>query len=197
MLEVMMALDFGSFRLPCGIEIADKNYVMGIAHRNRDAADLVESQLDGEYVSDLRLTHGYFEFVLVFAAGRERTGFETSAGSHQNAFFCLLRREISSYTASAISRNFGFRTVGVEQAGAHVSIWGGKQPFHAIGTDTLMTVAHLATEIRQVGWGIEPINDEEIISAGAGFDKRNNRAGRGHSGYTGPNETASCRTDEV
>src|SRR5207237_5402105 len=68
-LEVMMAADFGRFRLPSRSEFFLEDHKMRIAHGYRSAFDLTKSQLDKKRFADLRLAHvGLKAEALAFAS---------------------------------------------------------------------------------------------------------------------------------
>src|SRR5919198_311388 len=177
MLEVMMPADFGGFGLPAGSKVLDKNYEMGIAHRNWYAADLPECEFDGELISHLRLAHIHFEFELRATATQQPTGLQSSTGADDDLIFAMFGGQPGSDTPGSIAGDLRLRTVGIEQASAHVRIGCGEQPLHAVSTDTLMAVAHAARGPREIVGSMHAIDQQEVIATGHGLDEGNG----GHS----------------
>src|SRR5579864_5917075 len=198
-LEVVMLADFGGLRLPAGPEFVHKNHEVRIAHRDRNAAHFTEGELDGEFIAHLRFAHVSFEFKFHAVAANQGTGFDAGAGAHYHIVPVLLGGQIGGDAACAVAGNFGFRAIGVEEAGADIGVGGGKEPLHAIGSDALVAVTHAAADDGQVGAGVQAIHNEEVVAAGAGFDKRDGgrRSGfRNHSPSAWPRElTLRSRVD--
>src|SRR5947209_14129478 len=60
-LEVVMAADLGSLRLPARQELVGEDHEVRIADVHRNAVGLAEGQLDGKRLAGLRLTHRHLE----------------------------------------------------------------------------------------------------------------------------------------
>ena len=149
-LEVMMAANFGRFRLPSRSEFFLEDHKMRIAHGYRSAFDLTKSQLDRKRFADLRLAHvGLKAEALAFACV-QHAAFDAGAGAHQNLFPAMLAHPMGGHAAGSIAGDFRLRAIGVEQAGANIRlIWRiGKQPLHPIGAYSRPPIADAARKCR-------------------------------------------------
>src|SRR5277367_188605 len=189
-----MASDLGCFCLPARSKLVHKDHVMRVPHRDWDAPHFAEGKSNGKFSADLGLAHGDLEFVLSVVAGRECTGLQASAGTNHNLFFGSLGANVGGNATCAIAGDLRLGSVGIEKARLHVGVRCGKQPLDSVGTHALMPVADAATEGGQVRWGVSTIDDQEIISAGACLDERND--GRNHSVFTGPSQVALSKTED-
>src|SRR5579864_8697774 len=171
-LEVVMLADFGGLRLPAGRKFVHKNHEVRIAHGNGNAAHFTEGELDGEFISYLRLAHVGFKIELRAIAANQGAGFHAGAGAYNRLVSSLLRGEPGGDAAGAVAGDFGFGAIGVEETGTDIGVGGGKEPLHAVGTNALVAVAHAAAEGSQVGAGVQAVHNEEVVAAGAGLGKR-------------------------
>src|SRR5579872_7149417 len=187
----MMFADFGGFGLPAGSKLVDKNHEMGIAHGDGDAAHLTEGELYGKFVAYLRLAHVDLKFEFDAVAAHQSAGFEAGAGTDHNVFFALLGRQEGGDAAGAIAGDFGFRAIGIEEAGAGIGVGGGKEPFYAVSADAAVTITEAAAYGGQVRAGVEAIDNQEVVAASAGFYERDSGGrvtGGIHSPSAGPRE---------
>ncbi len=103
-----------------------------------------------KFISYLRLAHGGFELVAGFAATGKHASLDPGASADGKSFLGLHRAEIRSHTAGAVSGNFRFRSVGIEEPRLHIRIRRGIQPLDAVSSHTGMAIADAPAEIRDV-----------------------------------------------
>src|ERR1700676_841997 len=157
MLEVTVASHFGCHFLPAGSKFVHKDDVMRVSHRDWDAADFAKSQLDGEFIADLRLPHGDLELVPSIAAGNESADLQASAGTYYNFFSSLLGANIGGHATRSVAGNLRLGSVGIEQASLYVRILCGKQPLDAVSAYTVVAFANTSAERGQVGGGVDSV----------------------------------------
>src|SRR5450432_842644 len=100
--------NFGGFALPVVGEGIHENYEMRIAHGDGDSADFARRDVDGELIPDLRLTHGDFEFILIFVMRGQGAALDSGAGADIHVVARIFRAQIRGHAASAVTGNFGF-----------------------------------------------------------------------------------------
>src|SRR6185437_8545128 len=83
-LEVVMLADLRTLGLPTDREFVDENGKVRIAHGNRNAANLSESHLDKELVSNLRLAHSGLEFEEHIGVRGQRAGLDSCTGANRD-----------------------------------------------------------------------------------------------------------------
>src|SRR5580704_1826372 len=194
LLEAGIALDFGRTLPPVWPKFVDKHYEMGIPHRHWNALHFAERSHHTVLTAHFRDAHCRFKFERIFAACNERTSFQPGAGSNGNRLFPGLGTQIRRHAARTVAGNLGVRSVGVDQASFHVSTVGREKPFHSIGTHTVMTIANPASKVGEVPLSCSTLDDEEVVSAGAGFGERNPHVRRAHSCSTTPSEATVEKT---
>src|SRR6202047_4272052 len=114
LLEVRLTPDFRRFGLPCRTEFLHKHNVVRVPHGDRNAAHLRKCQLEGKFISDLRLPHDDFQILGRLIATGKHAALDPGAGADRKRFFGPLRAEIGSHAAGAVAGNLGFRSIGVK-----------------------------------------------------------------------------------
>src|SRR5882724_6804897 len=180
MLEIVMLADFRRLALPAWPELVHEDNKMGIAHRNRNATDLSESDFDGKFLAYHRDSHVRAELETAGLAANQRALFDPGAGSDRDRIAAVLRDPIRSNATRAIARDLRLRAIGVEQPRANVGfallVW--EQPLHAVGANSAVPITDAASECRQVSGCVYTFDDQEIIAAGRCLGEWN---GSGHA----------------
>src|SRR5215831_9432544 len=170
-LEVVMPPDLRAFRLPGRRKILYEDHEVRIPHGDRRAVRLAESQLDGEIVAHLRLAHVHLELKGVFVPRQKFAMFDSRAGADSQLAGLALANQAGGNAARAVTGDLGFAAIGVDQAGTNVGFARGKQPFHAVCADAIVTIAHALAELVEILGCVHAFNDQKVVAAGRRLDE--------------------------
>ncbi len=171
--EIGVSRDLSSPCLPAGFEVRHEDHEVGISHRHRNPTNGAMSQRNGQLAVDFRHAHRRAELKSHSVTRGQLTSFQSGSGSDHSGFAAAFGAVPRGHTTGAVSRNFRFRTIGIDKANSQVRVGRRHDPLDAVSADTVMPVADSPAEIRDVRRSMFDPDDQEIIAAGAGFNKGN------------------------
>ncbi len=201
-LKLGTSLNLRRLRLPIRLEAGHKQDVVGIAHRNRNPFHLIRASPYNQFLADFGLPHLGLKLIFAITPPGQDACFQASPGLKRDPFFPLLRANICRDAACAVTGDFRFRAVSIEQSNLNIRrcVW--KHPLHSVGAYAFVPVANAPRKGSQVATNrrsidLQQIDQQKIIATRARFHKRDHHGRDAHSNSTGPNEVTLPSTADA
>src|SRR5450755_3176340 len=165
--------------LPSVRKILYEDYEVRIADRDSRSDRAHPHRLDRQMAVHFRAAHIDFKLKGGALPAGEMARLQTGAGANDDFRFVLSRTDFGGHAACAIAGNFRLRTVGIDEARAHVGFRIGRKPFHAVGAHATMAIAQATSELAEVAGSVPSFHQQEIVAARRRLGKRNSRVRMG------------------